>query len=70
MTARRMRVRRGRVMHAVVPDGAGWLRSKCRRPQVRGVSSPGLPRAYAPADDWSADRYWYPDCQRCPNDEE
>jgi hypothetical protein len=64
---RRMRVRRGRVMHVVEAAPSGWLRSKCRRPHpVRGVRG-SVPRAEAPEADWSHERLWYPDCRHCPS---
>lgn len=68
MTAARMRVRKGRVMHRVERHTLGgstvWYRSLCRR---RGGS---LPRADAPADEWSTERYWHPDCGHCPAEEQ
>lgn len=63
---RRMRIERGRVMHLVEETHGGWLRSKCRRPHpVKGVSGT-LPRAEAPAANWTDKRLWYPDCKHCP----
>jgi hypothetical protein len=64
--AARMRVKHGRVMHAVVRRPDGWLRSLCRWAPVRGMSP--VPRALAPAEDWSPHRYAYPDCGHCPPD--
>lgn len=65
-TLARKRIYRGRVMHAVEPAGTGWLRSKCRRRDKYGKTHP---RAYAPAEDWSGERLWYPDCTHCPKEE-
>lgn len=62
----RMRVKHGRVMHAVEDRADGWLRSLCRWAPVRGMTP--VPRALAPACDWSAERYEYPDCRHCPPD--
>jgi hypothetical protein len=67
---RRMRIRKGRVMHQVVPrtSGSNSLESVCRRKHpVKGVHST-IPRAEAPADWWTAERLWYPDCKHCPAD--
>jgi hypothetical protein len=56
-------------MHAVEQAATGWVRSKCRRPHpVRGVKST-VPRAEAYAEDWTAERLWYPDCPHCPGEE-
>lgn len=61
----RMRIRKGRVMHQVERTLDGF-RSVCRRKiPVKGVSST-MPRAAASADEWTANRLWYPDCQHCP----
>lgn len=50
-------------MHAVEPGGMpGWLQSECRQSKRSG----GMPRAYGPAEDWTAEQYWYPNCQLCP----
>jgi hypothetical protein len=66
---RRMRVRKGRVMHLVEPAGKGWLRSKCRKPHpVKGVNRTE-PRVQAYEEDWTDKRLWYPDCKHCPTNE-
>lgn len=66
---RRMRIYRGRVMHAVEPAQSGWLRSKCRRPHpVLGMKSPE-PRVQGYEEDWTEERRWYPDCKHCPASE-
>lgn len=66
----RMRIRHGRVMHAVEDHGSGWLRSVCRRPRgVRGLTGTE-PRAIGPADWWTPRRYDYPDCTHCPPEAE
>lgn len=55
-TVRRLRLRRGRVMHAVTGLSSGipgWLRPVCKR-----VSA-------TPAEDWTDERLWYPDCVHC-----
>jgi hypothetical protein len=68
-TYRRMRTRRGRVMHAVVERPGGGLESLCRqKSRLKGVNTT-YPRAHGPAADWSEDRYWYPDCKHCPPDD-
>jgi hypothetical protein len=71
MMQRRMRVRKGRVMHAVETGTSGWLRSVCHRPRpVKGVSGT-VPRVEAYAEDWTEDNLLgYPDCAHCPNREE
>lgn len=51
---------RGRVMHRVERTGMGWLQSLCRRPGA--LPKLTHPRAMAAASEWSAERYWYPDC--------
>lgn len=64
----RMRIRRGRVMHRVRVRG-DWYESRCRRGAgIRGVSTT-FARAYAPFDEWTTERYWYPDCQHCPKED-
>ncbi len=59
----RMRTYRGRVMHTVEIAGNGDLRSACTRRDRWGNVAP---RATGRAEDWSADRHWYPDCTHCP----
>lgn len=62
---RRMRIRKGRIMHRVRRAASGDVESLCRRPHpARGVSST-IPRAQGPEDWWSAERHWYPDCLEC-----
>lgn len=67
----RMRIHKGRVMHVVHQWSSGReIQSECRRKSgVRGVSTT-YPRAQGPADWWSAEQLWYPDCQHCPSDAE
>lgn len=69
----RYRARRGRVMHRVrrvTGGGMVDLESLCRkRGGVRGVKTT-YPRAQGPEEDWSKDRYDYPDCTHCPPAEE
>jgi hypothetical protein len=57
-----MRIRHGRVMHQVERRYDG-LASLCTRPDKLGKP---VPRAQGPEDWWTAERYWYPDCTRCP----
>lgn len=68
----RMRVRKGRVMHRVRRaslGGHGGFESLCRRGSgIRGVKTT-YARASGAVDDWSALRYWYPDCRHCPPEE-
>lgn len=59
----RMRIRRGRVMHRVKTWGKDGYQSLCR------TADGGMPRAFGYHDLWETERYWYPDCQRCPEDE-
>lgn len=60
---RRMRIRRGRVMHIVEPTGQRWLQSQCRRRDRYGHTRP---RAVGPTGDWSDEQHWYPNCKHCP----
>ncbi len=68
----RYRVRKGRVMHRVYRltgggrGGSADLESMCRKGiGVKGVTAT-RPRATGAEDDWSKERYWYPDCKHCP----
>ncbi len=65
--ASRMRIYRGRVMHAVV-QRHDRIESRCRKPNkyLKGRTEP---RASGPAGWWSAKRYDYPNCRHCPQDE-
>lgn len=68
MPMQRMRVRKGRVMHLVDTErttGSGMLRSQCTKPHpVKGVQI-RLARAQGRPDEWSTQRFWYPDCAHC-----
>lgn len=52
-------------MHVVEPGMKGWFQSKCRLSKRNGH----VPRAWAPEEDWTEDRLWYPDCQQCRDNE-
>jgi hypothetical protein len=75
LLTQRMRIRKGRVMHKVKRWNSNGrsepeLESQCRRGSgIKGVSAT-YPRAQGPESWWTTERYWYPDCARCPADEE
>ncbi len=72
----RYRTRKGRVMHRVYRvtgggrGGRADLESMCQKKHpLKGIKTTS-PRTVGPEDDWSKERYWYPDCTHCPEETE